>query len=53
MLSPGKTNRQFVIREMRDSEGNMMTSSRHPMALVEVEIPFETEPDDIIRRGEI
>lgn len=53
VLSPGKTNRQFVIREMRDSEGNMMTSSRHPMALVEVGIPFETEPDDIIRRGEI
>ena len=52
ILSAGKENREFVIRTMKDASGEPMETSRHPMALVEMEVPFPVGKEDILRRGE-
>ena len=50
VLSPHKENRQFVVEWIQDEEKNYLEECKNPMRLIEIPIPFDIEPEDIIRR---
>jgi putative protease len=50
-LTPGKANRSFVLTCMKNIKtGEQIGEIRNPMALVEIEVPFEVQEKDILRR---
>lgn len=50
VLSPHKENRQFVVEWIQDEEKNYLEECKNPMRLIEIPIPFDIEPEDIVRR---
>lgn len=50
LLSPGKLGRKFAIERIIDDEGNSIDRSKTPMRVMTINIPYDTEPGDIIRK---
>ncbi len=51
ILAPGEPVRQFAFESLRNENGEYLEASRHPMALLEVPVPFAVREDDFIRRA--
>ena len=50
VMSPGMPVHSFIIEEMKDEEGNYLERSRTPMRRIEIPVPFEVQPGDMMRR---
>ncbi|MBR2825054.1 MAG: U32 family peptidase [Solobacterium sp.] len=50
ILSPKKENRNFVVEWIQDEDKNYLEECKNPMRFIEMPVPFEMEPGDIIRR---
>ena len=50
VLTPGRENRSFAMTYIRNEKGEYQDVSRHPMALLEIPVPFEVSAEDLIRR---
>ena len=50
VMTPGVGNRTFTVESIQNRDGETMTKANHPMETVWLQIPFETEDGDIVRR---
>lgn len=50
VMTPGVGNRTFTVKFIQNRDGETMTKANHPMETVWLQIPFETEDGDIVRR---
>lgn len=50
VLEPGKDNRLFAIEKMWDKDGNNLSHSRQPMAMISLSVPFAVEAGSLLRR---
>lgn len=53
VLEPGKTNRVFECRFLRDEEGNELAVSRVPMRRIFMPVPFEVAPGALLRKAAV
>ena len=51
VISPGKDKRIFKVEWIKDPKGEYLASSRRPMVVVQVPIPFEIGENDLVRRA--
>jgi len=51
VISPGKDKRTFKVEWIKDPKGEYLASSRRPMVVVQVPIPFEIGENDLVRRA--
>ena len=51
VLSPGRENRTFQIQWIRNKKEELLESSRSPMVLVQLPVPFDVQTGDILRRA--
>ena len=51
VLSPLKKPEQFTVDTIKNKDDELIDVSRHPMALVSVNMPFDVNIDDIVRKG--
>ena len=51
VISPGKDKRTFKVAWIKDPKGEYLVSSRRPMVVVQVPIPFEIGENDLVRRA--
>ncbi len=52
IISPGKTGRAFVVRELYDENGSPIESTPHPSMKYFTRVPFNVKPGDIMRAGD-
>ncbi len=51
VLTPGYENRHFTAETIRDSKGEYIEQSRHPMSHLTMQVPFTVSKGDILRRA--
>ena len=51
VLAPGKLVQSFVVNEIRNARNEVIEVANQPMTKVTVQIPFEVNVNDIIRRA--
>ena len=51
VISPGKDKRTFKVDWIKDPKGEYLASSRRPMVVVQVPLPFEIGENDLVRRA--
>ena len=51
VISPGKTGKSFVVRELYAPDGTALESAPHPSMPFFVRVPFEVKEGDIMRAG--
>ena len=50
VLTPGKVGRSFKVEKIVNSEGEYLERSSHPMDTIEINLPEQVLPGDIIRK---
>lgn len=51
VLSPGVENKKFTVEWMKDDKGESLISSRRPMTVISMPVPFALKAGDIFRRA--
>lgn len=51
ILAPGKQVRDFIVREIRNKDNELLETANQPMSLVTIDIPFVVNKEDILRRA--
>ena len=49
-LMPGKVNEEFTVENFWDKDGVKTERANHPMEIITMEIPFDVQKDDILRK---
>lgn len=48
-FGPNLENTKYVVKEIRDIDGNILDAARHPKQLIELDVDFEVSKNDMIR----
>ena len=48
-FGPNLENTKYIVKEIRDSEGNILDAARHPKQLIELDVDFDLSKNDMIR----
>ncbi|MBQ0102360.1 MAG: U32 family peptidase C-terminal domain-containing protein, partial [Firmicutes bacterium] len=49
LITPGMTGRKFTVKNMKNEEGEEITSAPHPLMIFSLDLPFEAKPGDMLR----
>ncbi len=48
-FGPKLENTKYIVKEIRDIEGNILDAARHPKQIIELDVDFEVNKNDMIR----
>ncbi len=48
-FGPQLENTKYIVKEIKDNEGNILDAARHPKQLIVLEVDFEVHKNDMIR----
>ena len=48
-FGPNLENTRYIVKEIRDVEGNILDAARHPKQLIELDVDFNLSKNDMIR----
>ncbi len=48
-FGPNLQNTRYIVKEIKDTEGNLLDAARHPKQLIELNVDFELHKNDMIR----
>ena len=48
-FGPNLENTRYIVKEIRNIEGNVLDAARHPKQLIELDVDFEVHKNDMIR----
>ena len=48
-FGPNLNNTKYIVKEIRDIDGNILDAARHPKQLIELDVDFEVSKNDMIR----
>jgi len=48
-FGPNLQNTKYIVKEIRDIDGNILDAARHPKQIIELDVDFEVHRNDMIR----